>query len=155
MSSTKFACDLCVSRRLRRCLVAGGALAWLGGGLLVLALPAPAAPRIMLALLYSASCWLEHRDLRRGMARIDRIRITSEGRIEGSAPDGERHSLQLLSGSIVLARWAWFRLRFPDGTVSGEWIAPARGESEQWRMLQLIWRQSGGRLGRLGRPPRS
>jgi len=148
MSSTKFACDLRVSRRLRRYLVAGGVLAWLGGGLLVLALPAPPALRLMLALLYSASCWLELRDLRRGMARIDRIRITAEGRIEASAPGGERQPLELLSGSIVLARWAWFRLRFPDGTVSGEWIAPARGESEQWRMLQLIWRLSASRLGR-------
>lgn len=155
MSSTKFACDLEVSRRLRRVLVAGAVLASLAGGLLVLSLPAPAALRAALVLLYSASCGLELRDLRRGMVRIDRIRITSAGRIEGSAPDGERVPLELLSGSLVLSRGAWFRLRFPDGTVSGEWLVPACTGSEQWRMLQLIWRQCGGRLGRLGRPRRS
>lgn len=152
MSSRKFACELRVSRRLRRCLIAGAVLAWLAAVLLVVALPVPAALRTMMALLFSASCWLELTHQRRGMARIDRIRITSEGRIEGTGPDGDRLPLELLTGSIVLARSAWFRLRFADATVSGEWLVPACGESEQWRTLQLIWRQSAGRL---GRPPRS
>lgn len=148
MSSTKFACDLEVSRHLRRLLIAGAVLAWLAGGLLVVALPVPAVFRAALVLLYSASCGLELRDLRRGMVRIVRIRITSAGRIEGSTPDGERVPLELLSGSIVLSRGAWLRLRFPDGTVSGEWLVPACNEREQWRMLQLIWRQCAGSLGR-------
>lgn len=148
MSSRKFTCDLRVSRRLRCFLIAGAALAWLTGGLLVLALPVPATLRTMLALLFTASCWLEFRNQRRGMARIDQLRITSAGHLEGSGPGGEHVPLELLTGSMLLSGCAWFRLRFPDGTVSGEWLMPGRGESEQWRMLQLIWRQSAGRLGR-------
>lgn len=148
MSSTKFACDLRVSRWLRRFLIAGAVLAWLTGGLLVLALPAPAPARAALALLLTASCWLEFRDQRRGMARIDRIRITCGGHIEGSGPGGERLPLELLAGSMLLSRSAWLRLKFPDGTVSGEWLQAGRGESEEWRRLQVIWRQSAGRLGR-------
>lgn len=129
-------------------LVACAVLAWLTGGLLLSALPASAPLRLILGLLFTISSWLELRDQRRGTARIDRIRITAGGGLEGSGPAGERLPLQLLAGSVVLARFAWFRLRFADGTVSGEWLVPACGESEQWRMLQLIWRQSAGRLGR-------
>jgi hypothetical protein len=129
-------------------LVAGAVLAWLTGVMLVLALPAPAALRAALALLFTASCWLELHAQCRGMARIDRIRITAGGRIEGTGPGGERLPLELLAGSMLLSRRAWLRLKFPDGTVSGEWLEAGRGESEQWRMLQLIWRQSWGRLGR-------
>jgi hypothetical protein len=129
-------------------LVAGAVLAWSTGVLLALALPAPAALRAALALLFTAACGLELHAQCRGMARIDRIRITAGGRIEGSGPGGECVPLELLAGSVLLSRRAWLRLKFPDGTVSGEWLEAGRRESEQWRMLQLIWRQSWGRLGR-------
>ena len=148
MSSTKFVCDLPVSRRLRSFLVTGAVIAWLAGSLLVAALPVTAVLRAMLGLLFTASCWLELRSQCRGMARIDRIRIRPRGPLEGRTTDGERLPLELLPGSVVLDRGAWLRLRFPDGTVGGEWLAPAGGEREHWRMLQLLWRQSGGRLGR-------
>lgn len=148
MSSTKFVCDLAVSRRLRRLLLAGAVLAWLGGSALVAVLPVPVGLRMALGLLFGASCWFGLRDQRRGMARIDGIRIRPRGLLEGRTPDGERLPLELLSGSVVLDRGAWLRLRFPDGTVSGEWFAPACAEREHWRMLQLLWRQSAGSLGR-------
>jgi hypothetical protein len=148
MSSPKFVCDLAVSRRLRRLLLAVAVLAWLGGSLLVAALPVPVALRVTLGLLFGASCWLEFRAQRRGMARIDGIRIRPRGPVECRTPDGEHLPLELLSGSVVLDRGAWLRLRFPDGTVSGEWLAPSCGEREEWRMLQLLWRQSAGSLGR-------
>jgi hypothetical protein len=129
-------------------LVAGAVLAWLTGCALLLVLPAPSLLRLILGLLFTVASWLELRGQRRGMARIDRIRISPEGCVEGSGPAGQGLPLELLAGSLVLTRFAWFRLRFADGTVHGEWLLPGRGEREQWRMLQLIWRQSAGRLGR-------
>ena len=69
----------------------------------------------------------------------------SVGAVAALAAVGDMVDFSRIAGSIVLARCAWFRLRFPDGTVSGEWLVPG-GESEQWRMLRLIWRQSAGRL---------
>lgn len=151
MSSARYACDLSTDRRLRRSLLAGGALAWLGGCLLLLALPLPLPLGAALGGLWSASSWLELSALLHGMQRIDRIRITAAGDVWGIGADGERQALEVLPGSVVLGRGAWLRLRFPDGRCTGEWLLPQRSESEAWRMLQLAWRQRGASFGRFPR----
>jgi hypothetical protein len=151
MSSGRYECDLCVDRRLRRVLVAGGLLAWLGGCLLLLALPVPLPFEAMIGALWSASSWLELAALARGMGRIDRIRITPAGEVRAIAPDGGRQAVEVLPGSVVLERGAWLRLRFPDGCEAREWLSPRAAETEAWRLLQLAWRQRGGSFGRLPR----
>lgn len=151
MSSTKYACELVTDKRLERALIGGGILAWLAGGLLLLTLPAPLILRWALLSCWTASSWLELLGQWRGTARLHRIRVMADGRVEGIAADGRREMLELLSGSMVLASGAWLRLRFPDGCHAGEWLMPREGEREQWHMLQLIWRQRAGCFGRLRR----
>lgn len=151
MSSQRYACDLRVDRRLRQVLVAGGALAWLAGCLLLRALPVPLPLAAALGILWSASSWLELLALARGMRRIDRIRITPAGEVWAIARDGGRQAIEVLPGSLLLERGAWLRLRFADGGEACEWLTPHDGESEAWRMLQRAWRQRGGAFGRLPR----
>ena len=152
VSSVRYASDLHVDRRRRRLLLHGGALAWLAGSLLLFALPARMPLEAILVCLWTASSWLDIRALRRGMARIDRIRITSAGEIFGIAPDGSREALEILPGSMLLRRAAWLRLGFKDGGSTREWLAPGTAGREAWRLLQIGWRQRGGSF---GRPPRS
>lgn len=148
MSSGKFVCDLRTDSRLRSYLLFGGIVAWASGLLLLLTMPLPLALRLSLCVIWTVSSAVEWHHQRRGMARIGRIRICADGRVDGVAPGGARQPLTILPGSVVLERTAWLRLRFADGSRSGEWLRQRRGEAEQWRVLRVIWRQRSGYLGR-------
>lgn len=148
MSSGKFACILPVDRRLRLALIGGGALCGLAGGLLTVALPLPLPLRAATTLVWTAASVRELALQRRSFRRIDRISITSEGEVDGVALDGSRYALELLSGSLVSPGGAWLRFRFPDGSLACEWLLRRGDQADQWRILQLVWRQRGGCFGR-------
>lgn len=130
----------------------GASVAWLTGSMLVLALPAPLALEAALIGLFTASSWFELRAFLRGMARIDRIRITAGGEVSGITPHGEHELLEVMRGSMVLRHGAWLRLRFADGQHTAEWLSARAAGSEAWRLLHVLWRHRGGFF---GRPTRS
>lgn len=128
--------------------MASGFIAWAAGLILIAASPLPALAQLATGTLLTAASAVELRNDLLGMSRICRIRITSDGKVEGIGPGGERQVLGLLSGSLVLERHAWLRLRFADGVRSAEWLRPAGADDQQWRMLQILWRHCGALFGR-------
>ena len=63
---------------------------------------------------------------------------------------GRQSPVQIMSGSVVLPRLAWLRLKCPDGLIFGELLRRDSADSEQWRRLQILWRQAPGSFGGRG-----
>ncbi len=90
----------------------------------------------------------ELRRLVRGAARLQKLRLDAEGDVAGLGPDGRFEPLVLLSGSIVLKRLAWLRVRFADGSEHGELFKGDPASDPEWQRLQLLWRHRRGAFGR-------
>ncbi len=117
-----------------------GCLAAITGTLIVLKMPLALLWRILLASAWIGENVRECRRLARGAARLKALRLDADGNIAGIGPDGCVESLTLLSGSIVLKRLAWLRVRFADGSEYGELLWGDPAEDLEWQGLQLIWR---------------
>lgn len=139
-SSARYEAELIPARRLRLLLLASTGGATLAGTALILSLPVVPLLKSVLGLLWIACGIIELASFRRGMSRIDRICMASDGSIRGYDPGGAGRPLRLLPGSVVLERVAWLRLAFGDGLTYGELLAGSAAESEAWRRLQVIWR---------------
>jgi hypothetical protein len=131
-------------------LLAVSAGAGLLGTLLILGLPLRPGLKVSLVCLWLLRSLFELRSQVRGAARLDRIRISATGSLEGLTTSGAAQSLTLLSGSVLLSRVAWLRLKFDDGLRYGELLVGNPRRDEQWRRLQLIWRQHSAPFGGLG-----
>ena len=147
MSSREFETVLVPRACLRRALLAVSGCACLSGTLLLLGLPLRPELKFVLVCLWLVRCLLELRSQVRGGSRIDRIRICPTGCLEGLSGSESSESLTLLSGSVVLSRVAWLRLRFGDGLQYGELLTGNPRRDEQWRRLQLNWRQNAATFG--------
>ena len=77
----------------------------------------------------------------RAARRVAVIRIDAEGGISGRAADGTAVRLRLMTGSVVLSKIAWLRLRLDDGSEFAQLLAARRIQIEAWHGLQLIWQQ--------------
>jgi hypothetical protein len=143
MSSARFETDLAPSKPLRRLVLSAAWAALLVGTILIVGLPVVLWLKVPFGGAWVASCLAELHRFTRSACRIDRIRIGADGSVAGFDRSGGRHALRLLQGSIVLRRAAWLRLEFGDGLRYGELLAGNALTSEQWRRLQLIWRQHG------------
>lgn len=141
MSSAGFETVLAPATTLRRAVLIFAAGATLLGAVLVAGLPLLPWLKLLVACLWLLLGLFEMASQLRGMSRIDRIRMSSAGSIEGLSRNGMEEPLTLLSGSVVLSRVAWLRLEFGDGLQYGELLAGNSRLDEQWRRLQLIWRQ--------------
>jgi hypothetical protein len=147
VSSARFETELVPTALSRRFLVALSAGATLTGTILILGMPLLPGPTAAFAALWLSACLLEIRAQFCGMRRIYRIRIDSDGNLLGQSQDGRIEPLQLLSGSVVLTRVAWLRIRFTDGVQYGELLTGNPYTDRHWRRLQLIWRQRGSAFG--------
>ena len=117
-----------------------GCLAAITGTLIVLNMPLALLWRILLASAWIGENVRECRRLARGAARLKALQLDADGNIAGIGPDGCVESLILLSGSIVLKRLAWLRVRFADGSEYAELLRGDPAEDLEWHRLQLIWR---------------
>ena len=68
--------------------------------------------------------------------------LDANGDVFATRPDGRSETVVLLSGSLVLSRLAWFRLRFTDGCICAELMLGDPISDPRWQRLQLIWQQS-------------
>jgi len=148
MSSARFETVLTPEPRLRQCLLVFGWLAMISGLILIVLMPLAPVWRILLAAGWVGENLRELRGLVRGARRLSLIRLDADGNIAGLGPDGRREDLVLLSGSMVLSRLGWLRLRFPDGSRYGELLRGDPARDLEWQRLQLIWRHSRTGLGR-------
>ncbi len=149
MSSVRFEAVLVPRKTHRRLVLSSGCAAELIGTILILGLPVVPFLKAAFGCVWILSGAAELMRYRRAMSRIDRIRMDADGGVDGFDRNGNRFPLRLLAGSTLLERAAWFRLRFADGLDYGELMTGNAATDEQWRRLQLIWRQQGSAFGRL------
>lgn len=126
-------------------LVACAAL--LTGFALLIHLPIAPWARLGLAILWLVSQSREISRLARGAGRVKEIRI---GKAAATVVDrqGREEPVRILSGSVVLPKLAWLRLRLPDGLICSELLRGDPASNKQWRHLQILWRQGPGTFGR-------
>ena len=148
MSSARFETVLTPEPRLRQCLLLFAWLAMITGFILILLMPLAAVWRFLLAAAWIGESLRELRALTRGAARLQLIRLDADGNIAGLGPDGRFEVLTLLSGSMVLSRLGWLRVRFPDGSRYGELLRGDPARDLEWQRLQLIWRHRRAAFGR-------
>jgi hypothetical protein len=126
-----------------------GIAALLVGIVLLIRLPVSVLIRAALAFLWSAGSIREISRLSQGIRRVRSIRLQV-----GEAAIINRQSRQeparIMSGSIVLPRLAWLRLKLADGLIYGELLRGNGVKSRHWRHLQILWRQGPGSFGGQG-----
>lgn len=108
-------------------------------------------PLTMLMRLPLIACWLfagvRQLDRQsRGAHRVSAIRL---GVDDATVVDrqGRLSPARIMSGSVVLARFAWLRLKFADGLIYGELLRGDAAHDVQWRRLQILWRQGAATFG--------
>jgi hypothetical protein len=148
MSSARFETVLTPEPRLRQCVLLFGWLAMLTGLVLILLMPLAPVWRILCAFAWIGESLRELRGLTCGAKRLRLIRLDADGNIAGLRPDGRFEALTLLSGSVLLSRLGWLRVRFPDGSRYGELLRGDPAKDLEWQRLQLIWRHSRAAFGR-------
>lgn len=123
-----------------------GVAALLLGIVLLIRLPVSAWLRAALAALWLAACIWEIGRFSRSIQRIKSIRL-GIGEAEIINRRGRREPVQIMSGSVVLPRLAWLRLKCPDGLICGELLRGNPASNQHWRRLQILWRQGPGTFG--------
>lgn len=146
MSSRRFVVELEPDALSRKIVLLCAAAALMTGLALLIRLPLPMPVRLLLSALYVASSVREIGRLSRGFARVRIIRLMA-GESSIVNRQGRQEPVRIMSGSVVLPRVAWLRLRCSDGLACAELLRGDAGHSDQWRRLQILWRQGPGTFG--------
>ena len=147
MPSKRFDAELKPDPLLRQVVMLAACAALLTGFTLLIHLPLSPWARLGLAMLWLVSQLREISRLARGAGRVIEIRI-GEAAATVVNRQGREEPVQIISGSVVLPRLAWLRFRLPDGLICGELLRGDPASNEQWRYLQILWRQGPGTFGR-------
>ena len=75
--------------------------------------------------------------------RYRRVRIHSDGTAALLDRSGDWHPAVVSDDCIVLASYAWLKLKPASGGSYCELMRAASSENKQWRRLQVIWRHLG------------
>ena len=146
MSSRRFVADLKPDPLLRKIVMLAACAAVLVGLVLLMRLPLPVPVRALLIALWLFTSLRQLGRHTRGMQRVKAIRLQED---EATVIDrqGRQSPVRIMSGSVVLPKLAWLRLRGPDGLVIGELLRGDAATDKQWRHLQILWRQGAGPFG--------
>ncbi len=144
MSSSKYFADLLPDAGLRRLVELSGIVFALLGVLLLLSLPLHLGLTIPGAGAWLSFCAWELVLLRRGFDVCRRIRVMADGGLLLLGADGSWRAAHLVTGTVVLSRYAWIRCRTEQGQYCTELVSGNCRESDDWRRLQVIWRHIGG-----------
>ena len=123
-----------------------GCAALLIGLVLLIRLPVSASLRLALSVLWLIGSIRELGRQVRGVHRVKTIRLQA-GEATVIDRQGRQAPVQIMSGSIVLSRLAWLRLKLADGLIYGELLHGDPTGCVQWRHLQILWRQGSGSFG--------
>ena len=115
----------------------------LAGLLFVPILPVSVGLRVMLAAIWLGVCGSEWHAMWHGYSRCRGLRIVADGRVERQCRDGAWQPARLCTGSVVLPRFAWLRIKPRGERAYAELLRGEIHESENWRRLQVIWRHIG------------
>ena len=123
-----------------------GCAAFLIGLVLLIHLPLSVLIRLPLMVFWTVSSLGQLGRQARGVHRTKSIRLEpGEARIIDR--QGKHLPVQIMSGSVVVPKLAWLRLKCPDGLEFCELLRGDATQNEQWRRLQILWRQGPGPFG--------
>jgi len=143
VSSTAYFAEITPEPFLRRIVLWSGVTLALAACLIILGLPVAAWLRLAGCGLWAAMAARELRQLRRAWRACRRLRFLAGGAIELLEADGQWHAASLESGSVLLRKTGWIRLRNRRGGRHGELLRGDARSSPDWRRLQVIWRHVG------------
>lgn len=143
-SCSNYAVELRPSPRNRLGLMAGHWFLFWFGALLVAHTPAPGLLRSSLVVGWLCASLHGLKRQAGAFGRVSRLTVGPDGRVALGGPDGSILEARLASGSRLIGRYAWLRIRFPDGRVCGECLGAADAGAENWRRFSLLWQY--GRL---------
>ena len=143
MSSTAYSAAFKPDPRLRRLVAGSGLLLGIAGALVILQLPTDAWVRLVACFLWATTTAREHMQLRRGWADCYALRFTASGEIMVRGADQTWRAARWQSGSVLLRKLGWIRLRDQRGVVLSELLSGHARTSPDWRRLQVIWRHVG------------
>ncbi|MFQ5982281.1 MAG: hypothetical protein ACE5KS_02790 [Woeseiaceae bacterium] len=146
MPSTRFVAELAPDPVLRRLVIFAACAALAAGIALIIRLPVSPWIRAGLCVVWIASQLFEIRRLARGARRVKLIRLDLSGATVVNRHDREEPA-RIMSGSVVLRRVAWLRLKLADGQKCGELLLANPANHQQWRHLQVLWRFAAGSFG--------
>ena len=119
-----------------------GVVLMLAGNLLLSNMEWPLTWRAVLSAIWILDCGITLRRLATGWAHVSLIMFDSDGGVRTKNSMGETIERTLQSGSFVLARIAWFRLKDGRGGVYSGLFIQCRMDADDWHRLQLLWQQS-------------
>jgi len=143
VSSPTYSTVLDPEPSLRRLVILFGIIATVAGLATILVLSIPTVWRVSAVLAWLVFNGRELLLIAKCYERFQRIRIWHCGDAELLTSDGSWSPAALVSGSVVLRKYAWLRLKTPDGQRFGELLCGKCMQNEQWRRLQVIWRHLG------------
>ena len=143
MSSNVYSAEIFPDPFLRQLVLVSGALLGIAGILLIGSLALSVALRAAGAALWGLTTFRELVVLRRAWASCLALRFAENGAVEIRGPDLEWHAARLVSGSVLLRRMGWIRLKSGAGSVFAELVRADRQQARDWRRLHVIWRHVG------------
>ena len=143
MSSSTFSTELIPDPAMRRLIIVAALAMTLPGLLVILSLPISNFLRAAAGLICTLVTGVELALISSAHKQYTCIRIYSDGAVEIRDRDGVWQIATIASGSIVLQKLAWFRLKPANGGRYYELVRGNSRESKQWRRLQVIWRHLG------------
>ncbi|MFQ6004622.1 MAG: hypothetical protein ACE5OQ_03885 [Woeseia sp.] len=146
MPSRRFEAVLSPDPALRRLVMLAACTGLLTGFVLIIRLPVSAWIRFGLTMVWLASQVREIGRLTRGAARVRTIRLGPDSATVINRK-GREEPVQIMSGSVVLPKLAWLRLRLSDGLCYGELLRGNSARDRHWRCLQILWRQGPAAFG--------
>lgn len=143
MSSTAYFAEFKPDPHLRRLVAASGVLLGIAGVLVILLLPTDLWMRLAACVIWVLTSAREHRQLQRGWADCRALRFTANGELTVLGADQTWRAARRETGSVLLRKLGWIRLRDHRGVVFGELLSGDDRASPDWRRLQVIWRHVG------------
>lgn len=143
MSSTAYFAEFKPDPHLRRLVAASGVLLGIAGVLVILLLPTDLWMRLAACVIWVVTSAREHRQLQRGWADCRALRFTANGELTVLGADQTWRAARQETGSVLLRKLGWIRLRDHRGVVFGELLSGDDRASPDWRRLQVIWRHVG------------
>jgi hypothetical protein len=143
VSSNSYSACLIPDPWLRIVVSTSGRLLIAAGLALILVLAIDVALRVAGCLVWVALGRFELRRLEQGFDACKLIRIDSSAEIAILNGDGNWVPATLLTGSVLLRKLGWMRLKDQRGQSFLELIRGDARQSQDWRRLQVIWRHIG------------
>lgn len=142
MPSPSFVVKLYPDVLLHRIMMGSGVILSLAGILLLINMAGPMSWRVVATVVWSLDCALTLRRLAAGQARVKLITLDSEGGVRTKSSMGVTTLAALQSGSFILARVAWLRIKDGRGGIYAGLFIQSRMNAADWHRIQLLWRQS-------------